>query len=62
MKTKMNSKEFLVVEARLVAYAILGTVKAIENASTTGEANAHRTRQRDYQSLLQTFEVEEGQL
>lgn len=55
----MGSKEFLVVEARMVAYALLGTQKAIENASTTGVANAHRERQRDYQQLLQTFESED---
>lgn len=55
----MGSKEFLVVEARLVAYALLGTARAIDNASSTGEANAHRSRQRDYQKLLQTFENED---
>ena len=59
MKTKMGSKDFLVVEARLVAYALLGTRKAIENASTTSEANGHRLRQREYQELLQRFEVED---
>lgn len=59
MKKKMGSKEFLVVEARLVAYALLGTQKAIESASTMGVANAHRERQRDYQRLLQTFEDED---
>ena len=59
MKTKMGSTEPLIVEARLVAYALLGVQRALENASTTSEANGHRHRQREYQALLQRFEVED---
>ena len=62
VKTKMGSTEPLIVEARLVAYALLGTRKALENASTTSEANGHRLRQREYQELLQRFETEDEHL
>ena len=55
VKTDMNFTEPLVVEARMVVYALLGTHRAIENAGTESEARGHKLRQREYQELLQRF-------
>jgi len=45
----------LVVTGRFVAYALLGTQKAIQEAGTREQAQVHRFFQLDYQKLLEGF-------
>ena len=57
MTTNFNATQPLVVDARLVAYALLGAVKALENTNSPGAKRAHQQSLKDYQALLQTFEA-----
>jgi len=55
MKTQFDSEMPLVVQARMVAYALLGTQKAIEQAGNLQQAQVHKFFQLDYQKLLESF-------
>ena len=57
MTTNFNATQPLVVNARLVAYALLGAVKALESTHNPGAKRAHKQSLSDYQALLQTFEA-----
>ena len=57
MTTNVNATQPLVVDARLVAYALLGAVKALESTKNSGAKRAHKQSLSDYQALLQTFEA-----
>lgn len=51
-----NNQQPLVVDARTIAYALLGACKAMENAGNEGERRAHQRSMRALQDLLRTFE------
>ncbi len=57
-KVSMDKSFPQMIDKRTICYAILGTQRAIENAGSSGEANAHKASQRALQELLQAIEDE----
>ena len=55
-----NNEQPLVVEARTIAYALLGAQEAYKKAGSQGQRRAHQKSMQEFQALLQTFEDSDG--
>jgi hypothetical protein len=50
-----NEEQPLVVSARFVAYALVGTAACLQKTNSIIEKNAHIESMKEYQALLETF-------